>query len=143
MGPRAGLTLGVVGSGPWRQPVTPVGQARMDTGRSQDQCTPGRQREACGGPNTHPHLTTQRASVHAGPGARAGPTAGPPRPPDLMGSHGETGVLPAAGLAAIVDISHYAKRPREARERGLCDKIHINVHGDKPRMHSHPCRQYL
>lgn len=35
--------------------------------------------------NTHPHLATQRASVHAGPGARVGPTAGPPRPPDLRG----------------------------------------------------------
>ena len=88
-----------------------------------------------GRPNTHPPLTTQRASVHAGPRAWAGPTAGPPRP-DLMGSHRETGVLSAAGLAAIMGISHYAERPREARERGLCDEIHINVHGDKPRMHS-------
>lgn len=60
VGPRADPALGVTGSGPQRQPNTPTGQARTDTGRSQDQCTLGRQREACGRPKhipAPPHTT--------------------------------------------------------------------------------------
>lgn len=87
-----------------------------------------------GGPNTHPHLATQRASVHAGPGARAGPGAGPPRLPDLMGSHGEAGLLPAASLAAIAGIAHAARKPKGAKERGPCGEIHPGGHRDKPSM---------
>lgn len=86
-----------------------------------------------GGPNTYPHLATQQASVHAGPGARVGPTAGPPWPPDLMGSLGEAGLLPATRLAATVSTSQGAERPREAR-MGPRAETHINGHRDKPRM---------
>lgn len=59
-GPGADLAPGAVGSGPWRQPDTPAGQAKTDTGRSQDQCAPGRQSEACGRPKhtPAPHQTT-------------------------------------------------------------------------------------
>lgn len=135
MGLRAGLTVGAVGA---------EGSAHRDS-RTPQLARPGRtQAEAkinahpadrgrpVGGPNTHPHLATQRASVHAGPGARAGPTAGPPRLPDLMGSRGEAGPLPAASLAAIVGTSHAAKKPREARERGPCGEMHIGGQRDEP-----------
>lgn len=84
-----------------------------------------------GGPNTYPHLTTQRASVHDRPGARAGPTAGPPRLPDLMGSNGKAGLLPAAGPTATAGISHYGERRREAREGNSCGATHIDGHRDK------------
>lgn len=84
-----------------------------------------------GGPNTYPHLTTQRASVHDRPGARAGPTAGPPRLPNLMGSNGKAGMLLAAGLTARAGISHDDERPTEASERNSCGATHIDGHRDK------------
>lgn len=89
-----------------------------------------------GGPNIHPHLTTQRASVHAGPGARVGPTAGPPRPPDLRGSLGESGLLPAASLGAIVGPLQGAERPGEATERGPSGQTAADGQRDEPRTHS-------
>lgn len=43
----------------------------------------------CGAAQTYTRTHHTMASVHAGPGARVGPTAGPPRPPDLRGASPE------------------------------------------------------
>lgn len=88
----------------WEQWAQPHGDSRTPQlarpGRTQAEAKINAHRadreRPVGGPNTYPHLATQRASVHAGPGAQAGPTAGPPWPPNLMGSYGEARMLPAA-----------------------------------------------
>ena len=140
VGPGAGLAAGD-GRGRWalahRDSRTPQlarpGRTQAEAKINVRRADRGR---PVGGPNTHPHLATQRASVHAGPGARVGPTAGPPWPPDLMGSLEEASLLPDTSLAAMVGTSQGAKRPREARERGPCGETHIDGHRDKPRTHN-------
>lgn len=140
VGPGAGLAAGY-GRGRWalahRDSRTPQlarpGRTQAEAKINVRRADRGR---PVGGPNTHPHLATQRASVHAGPGARVGPTAGPPWPPHLMGSLEEASLLPDTSLAAMVGTSQGAKRPREARERGPCGETHIESHRDKPGTHN-------
>lgn len=89
MGPRACLAVGaarIVGSGPRRQPDTQL--ARLERTQTEAKINVRRadRGRPVGGPNTRPHLAAaQQASVHARPGARAGPPARPLRLHDLMG----------------------------------------------------------